>query len=72
MTEGMCRGAMWRVGEYTGLQLKRVKVEGTDLGHTGQSRSHGRKARPRACAQSAQGADRSLWGRVLRVHREIN
>ena len=25
---------MWRVGEYTGLQLKRVKVEDRDLEHT--------------------------------------
>lgn len=32
MTVGTCNGAIWRVVEYTGLQLKReLKVEDTNL-----------------------------------------
>lgn len=57
MTEGVCHGAIWRVGEYIGLQLKRVRVEDMDLESSvqGGSRNPGRKACSSVCAQSTRG-----------------
>ena len=68
MTEGVCPGAIWRVGEYIHLQLERVRVEDMDLESSvqGGSRNPGRKACSSVCAQSTQGADRRPWGKSWR------